>query len=58
MKSYMLAARWPNIIQFPVPFYLASKLEALHSRGGEDCRGAKDFEDIVYVLNYCPDLIQ
>lgn len=39
-----------------VPFYLATKLEALHSRGGSDYRGAKDFEDIVYVLNSCPDV--
>ena len=47
-----------RIYIFPVSFYLASKLEALRSRGGEDYRGAKDFEDIVYVLNSCSDLVK
>lgn len=45
-----------TIFIMPVSFYLASKLEALHDRGGEDYRGAKDFEDIVYVLNTCVNL--
>lgn len=40
----------------PISFYIASKLEALHSRGGNDFRGSKDFEDIVYVLNSCDHL--
>lgn len=40
----------------PLSFYLASKIEALHSRGGDDYRGSKDFEDIVYVLNTCGHL--
>ena len=40
----------------PVTYYLASKFEALHSRGGSDYRGSKDFEDIVFVVNNCHDL--
>lgn len=40
----------------PVAYYLASKFEALHSRGGLDYRGSKDFEDIVFVVNNCHDL--
>lgn len=40
----------------PVTYYLASKFEALHSRGGTDYRGSKDFEDIVYVVNSCHDV--
>lgn len=40
----------------PVTYYLASKFEALHSRGGTDFRGSKDFEDIVYVVNTCQNL--
>lgn len=43
------------IYRLPVTYYVATKLEALRSRGGHDWRGAKDFEDIVYVLNYCMD---
>lgn len=40
-----------------VTYYIASKINALLLRGGDDWRGAKDFEDIVYVLNYCTDVI-
>ena len=45
------------IYRLPVTYYIATKIEALRSRGGNDWRGAKDFEDIVYVLNYCMDFI-
>ena len=44
-KAYKLDER-RTIYILPVSFYLATKLEALHSRGGEDYRGEKDFEDI------------
>lgn len=40
-----------------VTYFIASKIIALLTRGGNDWRGSKDFEDIVYVLNYCTDLI-
>jgi hypothetical protein len=46
-----------SIYRLPVTYYIATKIEALLSRGGNDWRGAKDFEDIVYVLNYCPEFI-
>ena len=45
------------IYRLPVTYYVATKIEALLSRGGEDWRGAKDFEDIIYVLNYCTDFL-
>lgn len=45
-----------TIYIMPAPYYLASKLEALHSRGGQDYRGEKDFEDILFVLNTCTRL--
>ncbi|GHT08703.1 hypothetical protein FACS189432_04630 [Bacteroidia bacterium] len=38
---------------FPVEYYVATKLEALNSRGGTDIRGSHDWEDIVYVLDNC-----
>lgn len=47
-----------HIYRLPVTYYIATKLDALHSRGGKDWRGAKDFEDIVYVLNYCTDFLE
>ena len=40
-----------SIYIFPVCYYLATKLEAIASRGGNDLRQSHDFEDFVYVLN-------
>lgn len=51
-KDYIL----PNgkiIHIFPVTYYLATKLEAIASRGGNDLRQSHDFEDFIYVLNGC-----
>ncbi len=45
------------IYRLRAPYYIATKIEALLSRGGNDWRGAKDFEDIIYVLNYCTDFM-
>lgn len=47
-----------SIYRLPATYYIATKIEALLSRGGQDWRGAKDFEDIVYVLNYCPEFVE
>ena len=47
-----------TIYRLTVTYYIATKIEALLSRGGNDWRGAKDFEDLVYVLNYCSDFIE
>ena len=46
-----------KIYRLPAPYYIATKIDALLSRGGNDWRGAKDFEDITYVLNYCTDFM-
>ncbi|MBO9573317.1 MAG: nucleotidyl transferase AbiEii/AbiGii toxin family protein [Chitinophagaceae bacterium] len=35
---------------FTSPYFIASKLEAFNSRGGNDGRTSRDFEDIVYIL--------
>lgn len=40
----------------PVLYYIATKLEAVRSRGGEDLRFSHDFEDIVYILNYSSEV--
>ena len=42
-----------SIFIFPVEYFLATKLEAMHSRGGADIRGSHDWEDIVYVFENC-----
>lgn len=40
----------------PLPYYMASKLEAFYDRGILDPRTSHDFEDIVYLFNYTSDL--
>lgn len=47
-----------TIFIMPVSYYLASKFEALKSRGGMDYRGSKDFEDIVYIVDSCHNLTE
>lgn len=42
---------------FPVEYYVATKLEAMHNRGGEDIRLSHDWEDIVYVMDNSPGLV-
>jgi hypothetical protein len=46
------------IFILPVEYYLATKLEAMHSRGGADIRGSHDWEDIVYILSNCGKFLQ
>lgn len=43
---------------FPVCYYLACKIEALNSRGGNDWRTSHDFEDIIYILNYDTEILE
>lgn len=48
-----------TIYIMPLLHFIASKLEAIPDRGGlVDLRGSQDFEDIVYVLNACPDFME
>lgn len=46
-----------HIYIFPPEIYLASKLEAFYSRGPDDLRQSHDFEDIIYILNNNPDIL-
>jgi predicted nucleotidyltransferase len=41
----------------PAPLYLASKIEAYRHRGATDKRLSPDFEDIVYVLENRPEVV-
>ncbi|BBE20035.1 hypothetical protein AQPE_4226 [Aquipluma nitroreducens] len=47
-----------EIFVFPPEYYVATKLEAHKGRGGEDLRQSHDFEDIIYILDNCPDLLK
>ncbi len=46
-----------NIFVFPPEYYLAAKFEAHNSRGGNDLRQSHDFEDIIYILDNCSDIV-
>jgi len=46
-----------EIFVFSVEYYLASKFEAHKDRGVDDLRQSHDFEDIIYIIDNCPDLM-
>jgi hypothetical protein len=39
-------------------YYLASKFEAHKNRGGNDLRQSHDFEDIIFIIDNCNDLLE
>lgn len=41
----------------PVLYYIATKIEAIKGRAGEDLRVSHDFEDLVYILNNRQDIL-
>jgi hypothetical protein len=43
---------------FPSEYYLAAKFEAHNGRGGNDLRQSHDFEDIIYLLDNCTDILK
>lgn len=45
------------IFVFSPEYYLATKFEAHNSRGGIDLRQSHDFEDIIYILGNCKDIV-
>lgn len=47
-----------KIFIFTLPYFLASKLEALNSRGGDDWRVAHDLEDILLVIDGSVNLVE
>jgi len=46
-----------EIYVFPPEYYLAAKFEAHNARGGKDLRQSHDFEDIIYILDNCSDIL-
>lgn len=47
-----------TIYILPPLYYVATKIEAVRGRGGEDLRFSHDFEDLVYVLNNRQDIAE
>jgi len=46
-----------DVFVFPAEYYLAAKFEAHKGRGGNDLRQSHDFEDIIYILDNCSDIL-
>lgn len=46
-----------EIYVFSTEYYLATKFEAHHSRGGSDLRQSHDFADIIYILGNTLDVL-
>ena len=46
-----------DVFVFPPEYYLAAKFEAHNARGGNDLRQSRDFEDIIYILDNCSDIL-
>lgn len=42
-----------SIYIFPLPVYLATKLEAITNRGMDDIRLSHDFEDVIFLIGNC-----
>lgn len=47
-----------EIFVFPPEYYLATKFEAHKGRGGNDLRQSHDFEDIIYILDNCLNILE
>lgn len=47
-----------EIFVFPPEYYLAAKFEAYKGRGGNDLRQSHDFEDIIYMLDNCSEVLE
>lgn len=47
-----------NVFVFPPEYYLAAKFEAHNARGGNDLRQSHDFEDIIYILDNCTEILE
>jgi len=55
-----ITARLENVeVQIlPLPYFLASKMDAFFDRGINDLYASHDFEDIVYLFNYSTGLVE
>jgi hypothetical protein len=42
----------------PLPYFMASKMEAFFDRGMDDLYASHDFEDIIYLFNYTTTLVE
>lgn len=57
-KAYEYDLREIKIQLMPLPYFLASKMEAFFDRGINDLYASHDFEDILYIFNYTNDVAE
>ena len=56
-KTTKTLADGTQIFVFQPEYYLATKFEAYKGRGGNDLRQSHDFEDIIYMMENCTELL-
>jgi hypothetical protein len=47
-----------SINVLPIPYFLATKVEAFKDRGKNDFYGSHDFEDIIYLIDNCTTIVE
>ena len=47
-----------EVFVFAPEYYVAAKFEAHKGRGGDDLRQSHDFEDIIYILDNCAQILE
>ncbi len=57
-KSFSVELEDVWIRLMPLPYFLASKMEAFFDRGIHDFYASHDFEDILYIFNYTTNLVE
>lgn len=57
-RSFSVELDDVTIRLMPLPYLLASKMEAFFDRGVQDLYGSHDLEDILYVFNYTTNLVE
>lgn len=57
-KSFSLEVEDVSIRLMPLPYFLASKMEAFFDRGIQDLYASHDLEDILYIFNYTTNLVE
>jgi hypothetical protein len=57
-NAYSMDLDGITIRLMPLPYFLASKMEAFFDRGLKDLYASHDFEDILYIFNYSTSLVE
>lgn len=56
-KEKIILPNGQAIFLFPLPVYIATKLEAVENRGMKDLLLSHDFEDVIYLFDNCKNIV-